>query len=119
MEAEAEKPNKQKQKVETINTITNTIDESSNIQQTVQELNSEIHQLKQKLDESPQERTFTTNRNAIGNGVKGAFFVCHKLGHRYMQCYKATPQQKQTITDQLEASNHKEEVSGQRNANNI
>jgi hypothetical protein len=53
-EAEAEKPNKQKQKVETLNTITNTIDESDNLQQTVQELNSEIHQLKQKFDESPR-----------------------------------------------------------------
>jgi hypothetical protein len=47
IEAEAEKPNKQKQKVETLITITNTIDESNILQQTVQELNSVIHQLKQ------------------------------------------------------------------------
>ena len=104
IEAEAEKPNKQKQKVDTINTITDTIDESNNLQRTVQELNSVIHQLKKKLDETPQERTFTTHRSTIGNGVKGACFVCHKQGHRYMQCFKATTQQQQAITDQLEAS---------------
>jgi hypothetical protein len=39
IEAEAEKPNKQKQKVDTINTITDTIDESNNLQRTVQVLN--------------------------------------------------------------------------------
>jgi hypothetical protein len=104
IEAEAEKPYKQKQKVDTINTITDTIDKSNNIQRTVQELNSVIHQLKQKLVGTPQERTFTTNCSTIGNGVKGACFVCHKLGHRYMQCFKARTQHQQAITDQLEAS---------------
>jgi molybdenum-dependent DNA-binding transcriptional regulator ModE len=38
----------------------------------------------------------------MGNGDKGACFVCNKKGHRYMQCYKATTQQRQQLTDELE-----------------
>jgi hypothetical protein len=38
----------------------------------------------------------------MGNGEKGACFVCNKKGHRYMQCYKNTTLQKQQLTDELE-----------------
>jgi hypothetical protein len=59
IEAEAEKPNK-KQNVDSINIITNTIDKNNDLQQTVKELSTVIHQLKQKLDDSPKKQKLPT-----------------------------------------------------------
>ena len=105
IEAEAEKPMKLKQKVDTINQI----DEVSNlgligIQRSIQDLNNVIQQFKTG-DKTPFKRDNRITIRAdgrIGNGVKGACFVCDKKGHRYLQCFRATEQDKQKITGQLE-----------------
>jgi hypothetical protein len=82
------------------------IDSKEEFQQTIKELNNIIQQLKQKPDFTQRGMNQSTNyrTSPIGNGVKGACFVCHEMGHRYMQCYKATHQQKQAITEQIETS---------------
>jgi hypothetical protein len=106
IEAEADKPNKIKTKIENINNVKIEIDSKEIFQQTIKELNIIIQQLKQKPDFTQRGMNQSTNYSTspIGNGVKGACFVCHKMGHRYMQCYKATHQQKQAITEQIETS---------------
>jgi len=106
IEAEADKPNKLKSKIENINNVNIEIESKEEFQQTVKELNNIIQHLKQKPDAPHrgmvQQKNYSTF--PIGNGVKGACFVCHKIGHRYMHCYNATPQQKQAITEQIETS---------------
>ncbi len=81
-------------------------DSEEEFQQTIKELNNMIQKLKLKPDFTQRGMNKSTNYSTspIGNGVKGACFVCHKMGHRYMQCYKPTHQQKQAITEQLETS---------------
>jgi DNA repair ATPase RecN len=106
IEAEADKPNKLKSRIENINNVNIEIDSKEELQQTVKELNNIIQQLKQKPDAPNRGMVQQKNHSTfpIGNVVKGACFVCQKIGHRYMHCYNATPQQKQAITEQIETS---------------
>jgi hypothetical protein len=39
----------------------------------------------------------------VGNGVRGACYFCNRIGHKYNDCRLANPNDKQTISNRIEA----------------
>jgi hypothetical protein len=105
MEAEADKPVKGKPRIEIVNNTEKTSNDNSALQNSIKELCNVIQNLAPKAEGTSANRTtsreYTNTR--MGNGEKGACFVCNKKGHRYMQCFKATQLEKQKLSDELEA----------------
>jgi hypothetical protein len=103
LEAEADKPPKSKPRVEVINNAEKTANDTTVIQNSIKELFNAIQTLTKQTEGTTSGKTVTAFVNKrMGNGDKGACFVCNKKGHRYMQCFKATTQQRQQLTDELE-----------------
>jgi len=104
MEAEADKPVKGKPRIEIVNNTEKTSNDNSALQNSIKELCYVIQNLAPRAEGTSANRTtsreYTNTR--MGNGEKGACFVCNKKGHRYMQCFKATQLEKQKL-DELEA----------------
>lgn len=87
IEAESDKPNKIKPRIESANSVN---EKAIELQQSIKELCSTIQLISQKADKTTElerEAEQTSSNSRIGMKVKGACFIRGKVGHRFMACF--------------------------------